>query len=115
MAWLSYPSTSTGIVALKGLLFGSFEDIYQIIFRCFVCRLHNGCDDIEPMALGSSFPSSFPWLTIVFLSYGLKLLDCVIIGGTTLTFGKLTKMKPFLGCQNNILFQKIIIFSYQSI
>lgn len=54
--------------------------------RCFICRLANDakCQDIDP--LSSDFPASFPWLTIVFLSYGLKLLDCVIIGGTTLTF-----------------------------
>ena len=109
----SYKCFSADVIYYFNKLFNIniFEDIYDTVFRCFVCRLHNGCDDIEPMALGSSFPSSFPWLTIVFLSYGLKLLDCVIIGGTTLTFGELTKIKPFLDSRNDIFLQKIIIFS----
>lgn len=55
--------------------------------RCFICRLANDnlCEDIDPLAI-NSYPSSFPWLTMVLLSYALKLLDCFIIGGTTLTF-----------------------------
>lgn len=53
--------------------------------RCFTCRISNRCEDIDPLT-AESYPSSFPWLTLVGLSYILKLIDCVIIGGTTLTF-----------------------------
>lgn len=62
--------------------------VINCLFRCFICRLANDnlCEDIDPLAI-NSYPSSFPWLTMVLLSYALKLLDCFIIGGTTLTFG----------------------------
>ena len=57
--------------------------------RCFACRLSSRCDDIDPglNAPSPSFPNGFKWINLLVCSYVLKLIDCVIIGSTTLTFG----------------------------
>ena len=56
--------------------------------RCFVCRLSTTCSDIDPsLSATNNFPGDFAWAKLVVASYIIKLIDCVIIGGTTLTFG----------------------------
>jgi len=55
--------------------------------RCFVCRLSTTCSDIDPsLSATNNFPGDFAWAKLVVASYIIKLIDCVIIGGTTLTF-----------------------------
>jgi len=55
--------------------------------RCFVCRLSTTCSDIDPsLSATNNYPGDFAWAKLVVASYIIKLIDCVIIGGTTLTF-----------------------------
>ena len=56
------------------------------------------CSDIDPgLGAKKNFPTGFEWHDLVAASYIIKIIDCMIIGGATLTFGMLiTKSSAYI-------------------